>query len=263
MNKIVIDENKCLKDGICSEVCPCRIFVADETGLAKIDRIAEPTCVGCGHCVAICPGNAISLNGVDGRQLPAVVENLTDVEAFSNLVKARRSIRSFKSDVLPVEQLTRLLEITRFAPTAKNTQALSWLIVSGRENVLKLSQAVIDVFRADERMASMVQSFDTGYDVIHRGAPQLVIAYGPEKYKWGTFDAAIAMNTFELAARAADIGTCWGGFTTWSSTLDKSIGRSLGLSDEMSIFAVMMVGRANFRYRRVPLRNELRLKVIS
>ncbi|MEW6709204.1 MAG: nitroreductase family protein, partial [Candidatus Riflebacteria bacterium] len=180
MNKIVIDENKCLKDGICSEVCPCRIFVADETGLAKIDPLAEPTCVGCGHCVAICPGNAISLNGIDGIQLPAVDEKLADIESFASLVKARRSIRSFKSDVLPIEQLTRLLEITRFAPTAKNTQTLSWLIVSGRENVLKLSQAVIDVFRTDERMASMVQSFDTGYDIIHRGAPQVVIAYGPE-----------------------------------------------------------------------------------
>ncbi|GEM_PF-5686344 len=35
MNKIVIDENKCLKDGICSEICPCRIFVSDEKSLAK------------------------------------------------------------------------------------------------------------------------------------------------------------------------------------------------------------------------------------
>lgn len=263
MAKLRIDENKCLRDGICLEVCPCKIFVADETGLAKIDPTTEPICVQCGHCVAVCPGSAISLDEVDGGQLPAVADNLPGLNDFFDLVQARRSIRSFKDELIPQEDLIRLLEVTRWAPTAKNTQLLSWVLVSGKQQVQDFSRAVIDVFRNDEKMAGMVQAFESGYDVINRGAPHLAIAYGPEKYKWGTFDASIAMNTLELAARAAKIGTCWGGFSTSAAALDKSIGKLAGISEENKIFAVMMLGRPNFSYRRVPKRKELRLKIIA
>lgn len=263
MTQLKIDENKCLRDGICSEVCPCKIFVADDSGLPHIDAETAPLCINCGHCVSICPANAISLDSVDGGQLPKVSTQLPDLNKFFELVQARRSIRSFKPELIAVEELVKLLEVTRWAPTAKNSQALSWVLVSGREKVQKISAAVIDVFRNDARMAGMVDAFDNGYDVIHRGAPHLAIAYGHEKYKWGTFDASIALNTLELAARAADVGTCWGGFSTSAAALDKSVGTALGISEENKIFAVLMLGRANFKFRHVPNRNELKLKIIS
>lgn len=263
MPQLKIDENKCLKDGICSEVCPCKVFFADETGLAKIDPENAGLCVACGHCVAACPSSAISLDSVDGSQLHKVAEALPGLPAFNDLVQARRSIRSFKNEVIPEAELVKLLEVTRWAPTAKNTQVISWILVSGREKVQKVAEAVIDVFRQDEKMAGMVSAFDAGYDVIHRAAPHLAIAYGPAKYKWGTLDAAIAMNTLELAARAVGIGSCWGGFSTSAANLDKSVAQAVGLGEDEKIFAVMMLGRPNFKYRRIPNRKELRLKTIS
>lgn len=263
MTRILIDENKCLKDGICSEVCPCRIFVADERGLAHIDPEMEPACVGCGHCISVCPASAISLEGVTSDQLEKVPEPLVEFSAFSSLIKARRSIRSFKQEAIPEEEIIKIVDVARWAPTAKNSQAHSWLLITGHEKVNRLSEAVIESFRSQPRMAGMVASFESGYDVIHRGAPHLLIAYGPEKYGWGSFDAAIAISTIELAARAAGFGSCWGGFTTKAAAADKSIAKSLGIADEDTVYGVLMLGRPNFKYRRVPQRRELRLKILA
>lgn len=263
MAELFLDQNKCLKDGICIEVCPCKIFAADDNSLAHIQQNLAPACVGCGHCVAICPGNAISLDKIDGGGLETIAAPLPELEKFLGLVQARRSIRSYRAEKVPTEVLVELLETTRWAPTAKNTQTHSWILLNGRENVLKLSQAVIDSFRGDEKMAGMVASFDAGYDIIHRGAPHVVVAYGPKKYKWGVFDAATALNTLELAARTRGLGTCWAGFTTWAATLDNAIGKSIGLNEDDQIYAALMLGRPSFSYKRIPLRQKLKLKIIE
>lgn len=260
--QIIIDADKCLKDGICAEVCPCGIFRPDEIGLAQVVAEIAPTCTRCGHCIAICPGNAISLNGTDGDKLDSVSEKIPGFAEFSDLVKSRRSIRSFKKDLIEVSELKKLLDLTRWAPTAKNTQNLSWLILHGQEKVQKLSKAVIDVFRADERMAALVAAFDDGHDIINRNAPQVAIVHAHEKYKWGTLDGAIAINTLELACKASNIGSCWGGFSTMAASLNKSVGKSIGLDDDQSILGTLMIGKANFRYGKIPQRNELKLKII-
>jgi nitroreductase/NAD-dependent dihydropyrimidine dehydrogenase PreA subunit len=260
--QITINAEKCLRDGICTEVCPCNIFRPDENGLAHINPDNAALCIRCGHCVAACPSSAISLNGVSGEQLEAAPTKPPTFAELSGLVKSRRSIRSYKPETIDTDELARLFDLIRWVPTAKNAQALSWIVLNGKEKVLKLSEAVIDVFRADDRMSGMVAAFETGHDVIHRGAPHVAIAYGPEKYSWGTLDAAVAVGTLELAAKASGYATCWGGFTTRAASLSKSIAHSLEIADDQKIFAVVMLGKANFRYFRIPQRDEQRLKFI-
>ncbi|GAB4283889.1 MAG: nitroreductase family protein [Candidatus Rifleibacteriota bacterium] len=262
-NKININREKCARDGICIEVCPCNIFRADETGLAEVNPEFAPTCVACGHCVAVCPTNAIALNDIDGTMLEKAPEKLENFDSFSSLVKSRRSIRSFKPDQLPIEELKKLLELTRWAPTAKNSQALSWVLVNGHERVQKLSEAVIEAFRTEDRMEPLVSAFELGHDIIHRRAPHLLVAYAHEKYKWGTYDASIALNTIELGARCMGIGTCWGGFTTWASTISPIVAQALELPAEHKVYAVLMLGKPNFKYNKIPQRNALKLKVLT
>ena len=47
-------------------------------------------------------------------------------------IKSRRSIRSFKSDVVPDEIISKVLDIARFSPSGVNAQPWEFLIVTGK-----------------------------------------------------------------------------------------------------------------------------------
>lgn len=260
---VSINSDKCLKDDICVSVCPCGIFQSSELGFPKIDTKLTGTCIKCGHCISSCPGDAITVSGLNITDFQPVQANLPVFNVLDNLVKSRRSIRNFKDRQVEKEKISKLLELTRYCPTAKNTQNLSWVVIDGPEKVRAFSAAVIDVFRASGNMAEAVNAFDHGKDPIHRGAPMVVIACAPEKYPWGTMDATIAMTSFELAAKAEGLGTCWAGFSTWAAASSKDVGRSIGLDDTDKIYAAMMVGYPKFSYHVVPPRKPLKLRIIS
>lgn len=259
---VAINPDKCKKDGLCINVCPCEIFGKGESGIPLIREEVVSTCIKCGHCAAICPGGAITLSDLSPVDFQSVPVNTPTLPVLSNLIKNRRSIRNYEARPVEMEKIKELLELTRFCPTAKNTQNLSWIVINGAEKVRALSAAVIDAFRPNDRMADLVKAFDRGEDPIHRGAPQVAIAYGPEKYPWGTMDATIAMANLELAAKAGGLGTCWGGFSTWAASTNPEIGKSIGLSATDKIFAVIMIGYPKYTFRLVPPRKPLRLRII-
>lgn len=260
--EIFIEPAKCRKDGICVNICPCQIFKPGTSGVPEVEAGLVSTCIRCGHCVSACPGDAITVKALKDTDFKPDSSRLPEFEVFEDLVMSRRSIRTFKNGPVKIELLQKLLEMTRYCPTARNTQALSWLIVNGPEKVRQVAADVINIFRPIERMAPLVKAFDNGEDPVCRNAPQLLIAYGPEKYAWGSLDAAIAIANLELAAKTSGLGTCWGGFVTNAATSDKLIGRHLGLDDSEKIFAALMIGYPKYAYRKVPPRKPLRLKVV-
>jgi nitroreductase len=244
-------------------VCPCGIFqAAENNGIPAVSDELSLTCIRCGQCISACPGDAISVKGLEFKDFLPLPITLPSLNDFTGLVKSRRSIRNFKPEQIDVARLKELLEVARFAPTAKNSQALSWILINGREKVRNFSAAVIDAFRVNERMAALVEDFDRGGDPVHRGAPHVAVAYGPENYPWGTMDAAIAVSYMELAAKAAGFGSCWGGFSTWAASGSREVGKSIGLSEKEKIFAVIMLGYPGCSYHSVPARKSLNLRII-
>ena len=59
MDLIKVDLDKCVKCGICIEVCPsCILEMGDAGPVCKWER----GCMACGHCVAVCPTAALDNN---------------------------------------------------------------------------------------------------------------------------------------------------------------------------------------------------------
>ena len=62
MTILKLDKIKCKKCKKCIFVCPLGIFKSDNSSFPIIDEEKMEFCLECGHCVAICEPNAISLN---------------------------------------------------------------------------------------------------------------------------------------------------------------------------------------------------------
>jgi Ferredoxin len=130
MNGFTIDSNKCQRDGICVADCPAGVIKK-----RSADDYPEPTadfenfCLACGHCVVICPHQALSLDWLSPEACPSIKTgfNLT-TEHAEQFLRSRRSIRNFKKEVVGRDLLNKLLEIGTYAPSAKmSNRGTGWL----------------------------------------------------------------------------------------------------------------------------------------
>lgn len=67
-----------------------------------------------------------------------------DYDAFLELVKRRRSTRSFKPDPVPDEHVDRIIEAARFAPSGANSQPWEFIVVKDKEAKDKIVALVLE-----------------------------------------------------------------------------------------------------------------------
>ena len=100
MPSITINETSCIKDGLCSMICPMQIITPPKGGIPP-----EPApefskwCIRCGHCVAICPTGALSHSAMRPSQcVTADKKRLPAADQVEYLLRSRRSKREFRTD---------------------------------------------------------------------------------------------------------------------------------------------------------------------
>ena len=117
---------------------------------------------------------------------------------FNEVVKTRRSVRSYRPDPIPEEALKRVLNCARMAPSANNVQPWHFVVVKDRAKREKIAQLAAG------------QSF-VGE------APAVIVCCGKrytDRYSWISgnmylVDCTIAIDHLTLAARNEGLGTCW------------------------------------------------------
>ncbi len=123
-------------------------------------------------------------------------------------IKERRSIRKFSEEDVSAEVINEIIDLARYAPSWKNTQVV-------RYHVIKTPKIKEDI------ASNCVMDFDFNAKTIIRSNALVVVSVvknisGYEKdgsYStsqedhWETFDAAIATQTFCLAAYSKGVGS--------------------------------------------------------
>ena len=265
MNKFTVDHELCRKDGICALVCPVHIIDAELGEYPVLDKHKAVHCLGCGQCMAFCPTLACSAPGLERKDChPLSKSDMPTPRQADELAFSRRSVRNFRDKTIPRQDLEDLLAAVRFAPTAKNTQNLRWILLESRERVVQLAELVVawmrELSRIDPELdealhaSGLVRAWDKGVDVITRTAPQLAVVVAPQ-WRWGQPDAVIAATYLELLAQARGIGCCWGGYLcmAFEHPAAQDVRDFLGLGEGEMAFAAQMIGYPRFKaYTRPP-----------
>lgn len=249
MSLFTVDEG-CIKCGLCAGLCPTMTIEFQKGQPPWVPAENESRCISCGQCVCFCPKEACRLSTEGQRRTldPALVPDPAAAEAF---LLSRRSVRRFKEESVDGELVARILDVTRYAPSASNQQPVRWVLTGDRDRTLALGRAVAEAFRAaaqarpddpiSRRLAPVVAAWDSGQDVIFRGAPQLAVALVDRSYNYPQ-DAAIALTYFELAAQAHGVGCCWGGFFTRAAALSEELRGRIGAGPEEIVVGAQMFG---------------------
>jgi len=255
----------CTNCGICAEVCPRKIIVSGDNG----PQLQQPElCVACGHCVAICPHSALDHGQAPIQsQVPLDGGPVLDSEAAERFLRSRRSVRCYKPDEVSREKLLQLANIARFAPTGGNSQGLSYIIVTKREEMKQLTEITIDWLEEQlaageswvKPYAGIVHTYrQTKHDVILRDAPHLIVATAPKAFTIGRDNTRYSLAYAELYAPSLGLGTCWAGFfEACAFSGYRRLYDQLNIADGLAITGAIMVGYPRYSFQRLVDRNPL------
>ena len=262
MPKINIDRYHCVHCGQCTLVCPNHIFrrQTNKDRPVCIDG-GEEICISCYHCVAACPDGGLTVGGVGQKDCLEFDKNVAiRFEHIAHLVRNRRSFRRYSGKHVKDQTIEQLLDVVRWAPTAKNGLPVKWVIVNSAPKVRELAGIIMDWIKEQPKSERMVDEWNGGGDPVFRGAPCVIGAYTDDtSAHWSPIDSAIAIETLDLCAAAMRLGSCWAGiFVRVAQSSHKPIlNKWLGLGDMETIHGGLMLGHIGEEiYQRIPFRPE-------
>jgi nitroreductase/NAD-dependent dihydropyrimidine dehydrogenase PreA subunit len=287
-----LNDEKCIKCLDCVKECPSNLYYKPPTKTGERRRVffEDPLdrCSRCGHCIAICPTEAILFDDADQPMQFEEAKNPSSILDYNNMIKllrSRRSIRRFKQEPVVKEDLEAILEAMRYAPSASNKQSWKYIILNTPESIEKLRGAVIKMMNLGRKLlkyAKFLKPFipkslkeaaldpgtkislnrfferiKNGEDPVFYNAPAVVVTYAPSYGNMAGCDAGIALTYGMLAAQSLGLGTCWIGFAQEALARFKKNRKLLGIPKKMKVNGVFIVGRPAVKYKRVPPREPL------
>ena len=265
MSLFEVNTQTCNKDGICAANCPMGIIEMQKGEFPIPSDDAEEICIRCGHCVAICPTASLSHREMSVEKCPPINKELyISLAQCEQFLRARRSIRTYKEKSVPKNELLKLLDLARYAPTGHNSQGVEWLVLGNRDELRRLAGITVDWIRQMLKnmpefalafhLDRVVRQWEEGEDIILRGAPNLIVAHAGKDDPMEPTSSAIALSHLELAATSMDLGCCWAGAIHAAATTFPPMAEALKLPENHICQGAMMVGYPKYKYHRLPLR---------
>jgi len=239
----------------------------------RIELVRPERCIGCGHCVDVCPADAVrhslfppqTVHPVDERLLPAP-------EQVELLIRSRRSNRALTPHPVPAEVLERIVAAARYAPTASNSRQVSFTLVTDPEQLRRIADFTVEVFdaaakkllhpvvrtllkplrpdlyRYAARFAEMRREHEAGEDPILRKATALLIVHTPASNRFGCEDANLACQNASLMAESLGVSQIYMGFILTAARMagKNAFARIAGIAGRPQ--AILALGMPAFRY---------------
>ena len=149
-------------------------------------------------------------------------------------IKSRRSIRKYKSDMVPQDKLEKIIEAGTYAATGMGKQSPVIIAVTNKELRDKLSQMNAKIMGVD--------NMDPFY-----GAPVVLIVLADKSRPTYVYDGSLVMGNLMLEAEAQGIGSCWihRAKEEFESEEGKAILKSLGIEGDYEGIGHCILGYAD------------------
>ena len=248
MSRITVDKSVCKQCGACVEICPDKAIAQGQEGFPE--DVPESMCILCGHCVAVCSNEALAHAELPEDASLLAAKELPAPALVDGLLMSRRSVREFKDQPVGRQVMEELLDVARRAPSAVNSQMLHWIVVEGKEKVYELSRETINGMpppaNGAGHGAAFLKRWESGDDIVLRGAPTVVVACAPADYAWRAEDSTIALTFLEVAAVARGLGACWAGFLTRIAAIHEPLRKLLAVPDGYVVCGGLMLGKGKY-----------------
>ena len=254
---VSIDQNKCIGCGLCLKDCFFGVLQLKE---GKAEVTGE--CFNCGHCVSVCPANAVSIPEYPMEDVREYDDSCKmDPENLLHFMQFRRSIRQFKKEPVPMKTMENILEAGRYTPTAANRQDVSYILIRDELETFKkivweglgerLAKGIPDPYAYRMQMFYDAYQKNPADDRLFCGADicMMVLSDAP-------VNGTLAMTSMELMAQAQGVGVLYSGFLQRIILDTPKAMEFLGLDGTKTLGTVMLFGMPDVTYRRTAPRKK-------
>ena len=142
-----------------------------------------------------------------------------------DMIKSRRSVRSFKDEMIPRDVLETILEAGTWAATGMNRQSPIILAVTNRQLRDRLSALNAQILNSMGR--------DGSHDPFY-GAPVVLVVLADRNVPTCIHDGSLVMGNLMLAASELGVGSCWihRARETFETEEGKAILKALGVEGD-------------------------------
>ena len=122
---------------------------------------------------------------------------MKQVETTREAIINRRSVRKYKTDMIPRDIIERIVEAGTYAANGRGHQASIILAVTNKELRDRLSE-----------MNRKIGGWDEGFDPFY-GAPVVLVVLAEKDWPTHVYDGSLVMGNLMLAAHAVGVDSCW------------------------------------------------------
>lgn len=274
---VTIDKEKCTMCGACEDVCVSCVMEKKD---GRMQYAYPEFCIRCWQCVAVCPAGAVECDEFPLDEFEPLQKLPSNShECAVNILKHRRSVRSFSGKEVPQELLEELVSIAVHAPTGTNAQMTHFVVVTDRKLIDRIDDYITKGFLRilqivdtplvtgivgtllGEAAAGRIEGRKEHMDRISklegnrskqvfRGAPVLIVAHTPPDAPTGKDDSMIALSHLMFAATSAGLGATWLGYLVAAAKLDPHIKKFLSVPLKNTVQAAVIMGYPKYKYKR-------------
>ena len=246
-HSIIIDSSLCNRCCMCVNDCPDGVlFMTSSTA-----EYNGQFCVKCGHCVAICPQNAVSISGYDDPPEEIDPENKVDPDTLLATIKSRRSMRQFIEKDVPPETISKIIEAGRYTPTGGNRQDVSYVVL--REKKDEYEKIALDIVRSMQPKLGLVNPYIKnlviGDRFLFKGASVVIVVKSGD-----ALNGALAASMMELMAQSLGLGVLYSGFFTMAVRESEELRQMLSISEPDQAVTTLVIGYPAAKYIRTAQR---------
>ena len=145
------------------------------------------------------------------------------------LIKTRRSYRTFEDKQINDQQLDMILEAGLYAPNAGGRQSILFLVTQDKqinEQLGKISRQVAHVVKGryvSKEQPSIIDNPDIKSALY--GAPTVITLLGPKDFIFSEADCYVACQNMMLMAHALGLGSCM--ISRAALTMNSDFGKAL------------------------------------
>lgn len=252
-----INYNRCINCKQCIITCPAKVFQLEkEQVVIKKNMI----CIGCLHCAAVCPNKAVEISASVNSEKTVLEHGEFKTEnsaskSIEEYITGRRSYRDFNTETVPRDEIMHALEISKWAPSAKNEHPAQYLVLEGRNKLELIMEHIINYVEKTGCFPEINRLYKQGKNIVMGKANTIIIAYADSNATNPHVDTALALHSAELVLQSHGIGTCWSGYLITMCNEVEAIRKILSIPKGNQVYGVILVGYTqNEKFLNVPNR---------